>query len=76
MHSRLLRRPEVEARVGLSRSAIYVAMDRGTFPRPVRIGVRAVAWREDAIERWLAQCPAATPADRTRPVARRRDVRC
>ena len=26
-------------------------MDRGTFPRPVRISARAVAWREDAIER-------------------------
>ena len=58
---RFLRRPEVEARTGLSRSTIYSAMDRGTFPRPRRIGKRAVAWREGDIERWLAQCAEANP---------------
>ena len=64
---RFLRRPEVEARTGLSRSTIYAAMDRGTFPRPVRIGVRAVAWRQDDIERWLEQCPEANPAEQPAP---------
>ncbi len=32
------------------------------FPRPRRIGKRAVAWREDDIERWLAQCAEADPS--------------
>lgn len=50
---RLLRRPEVEKAVGLSRSAIYAAMDRGDFPRPVRIGLRAVAWPLNEIEQWI-----------------------
>ena len=62
MICRFLRRPEVEVRTGLSRSAIYAAMDQGTFPRPRRIGKRAVAWREDDIERWLAQCAEADPS--------------
>lgn len=48
--TRLLRRPEVEARIGLSRSSIYAMMDRGEFPRPRRIGQRAVAWDEAMIE--------------------------
>jgi hypothetical protein len=39
----LLRRPEVEARTGLSRSAIYALMQSGDFPKPVRISARAVA---------------------------------
>jgi prophage regulatory protein len=52
-HHRLLRRPEVEHLVGLRRSAIYDAMSRGEFPRPVRIGRRAVAWREADVLRWL-----------------------
>jgi prophage regulatory protein len=51
---RLLRRREVEAMTRLSRSTIYELMARGTFPRPVRIGLRAVAWREDAVAAWIS----------------------
>lgn len=54
-----LRRPAVEAATGLSRSTIYDMMTRGEFPRPVRIGRRAVAWPESAIHEWLAARPIA-----------------
>ncbi|MCY3887044.1 MAG: AlpA family transcriptional regulator [Chloroflexi bacterium] len=67
-NNRLLRRPEVEARTGLARSTLYRMMDEGMFPRPVRIGRRAVAWSEEAIERWIAQRPIAEPADPHIPV--------
>ncbi len=50
---RIMRRPEVEKTVGLSRSAIYAAMDRGDFPRPIRLGIRAVGWRSNDLEQWL-----------------------
>ncbi len=60
---RLLRRPEVEARTGLSRSSIYAMMERGEFPRPRRIGQRAVAWDEATIEDWLATRAEANPHD-------------
>ena len=63
VYTRMLRRPEVEARTGLSRSSIYVMMERGTFPRPKRIGQRAVAWSEAEIERWLATRAEANPHD-------------
>ena len=66
---RLLRRPEVEARTGLSRSSIYAMMERGEFPRPRRIGQRAVAWDEATIEDWLATRAEADPRDRPRPAA-------
>lgn len=56
-----LRRPAVEAATGLSRSTIYAMMDRGEFPRPVRIGRRAVAWSEAAILNWLAARPSTHP---------------
>ena len=49
----LLRRPDVEAITGLSRSSIYAAMSRGDFPRPVSIGKRAVAWPRTVIESWV-----------------------
>lgn len=51
---RILRRPEVEKAVGLSRSAIYAAMDRGEFPRPIRLGRRAVGWRHHDIDAWIS----------------------
>ena len=53
--ARLLRRPEVENRTGLSRARIYEKMDEGDFPRPVKIGVRAVAWVESEIVDWQRQ---------------------
>lgn len=51
--SRFLRRRSVEDRTGLSRSTIYLYVQDGTFPRPVRIGGRAVAWLESDIDAWI-----------------------
>lgn len=53
MAERILRRPEVEARTGLSRSTIYDWMKAGTFPKPVALGARLVGWKESAIAAWL-----------------------
>jgi prophage regulatory protein len=51
----ILRLPAVKTRVGLSRSAIYLAVSRAEFPRPARLGVRAVGWLESEIEDWLRE---------------------
>jgi len=53
MAKRILRRPEVEARTGLSRSTIYQWMKDGQFPQPVKLGARLVAWRESDVNAWL-----------------------
>lgn len=53
MTDRLLRRREVEAITGFSRSAIYRKITQGTFPRPVKIGSTAVRWRLSDIENWV-----------------------
>lgn len=50
----ILRRREVEARTGLSRSTIYLRISRNEFPEPVSLGGRAVGWIESEIEGWLA----------------------
>jgi len=52
---RMLRRPEVEEITGRSRSAIYEGMAAGTFPKPVKIGTRAIAWPESVIRSWIAE---------------------
>jgi prophage regulatory protein len=54
MSDRILRRPEVETRTGLSRSTLYFMISEGEFPRPVKIGRRAVGWPESRISIWLA----------------------
>jgi len=51
----LLRRRDVEQRVGLHRSAIYEKIARGEFPRPVKLGKRAVAWPAAEVDAWIAQ---------------------
>ena len=55
----LLRRVEVEARLGVSRSWIYCEMRAGRFPEPVRIGRRAVRWRVADLDAWAAGRPVA-----------------
>ena len=51
----ILRRMQVQARVGLSRSTIYDRIQAGTFPSPIRLGgARAVGWIEDEVDEWLA----------------------
>ena len=51
---RLLRLTEVMATTGIGGiSTIYDWMDQGKFPRPVALGPRAVAWREDDVLAWI-----------------------
>lgn len=49
----LIRRKEVERRVGFKRAYIYKMIARGDFPRPVKIGKRAVAWVEATVDDWI-----------------------
>lgn len=48
----LLRIKDVSTMLGMSRSAIYQAMNEGLFPKPVHVGERSVRWRLDALEAW------------------------
>ena len=52
--ARLLRLPDVEARVGVKKSTIYAALAKNAFPKPVRLGARCVAWHEHEIDAWIA----------------------
>ena len=51
--TRLLRLPEVMHRVGLKKASIYLAIQNKTFPSPIRINPRAVAWPEQVIQEWI-----------------------
>ncbi|NPT46158.1 AlpA family phage regulatory protein [Paraburkholderia sp. 1N] len=49
----IIRRKQVEALTGLSRSTIYLRISQGTFPRNISLGARAVGWVESEINEWL-----------------------
>ena len=51
----ILRRPQVEARTGLSRSTIYQRMQDGTFPKPISLGTKSVGWLASEIDAWIAE---------------------
>lgn len=59
----LLRLPDVLRRTGMSRSWVYAQMASGDFPQPVRLGGRAVAWRESDLTRWLDGLASAGASD-------------
>lgn len=60
----LLHLASVSARVGLRRSMLYKLMQAGTFPQPVRLGVRCVRWRAGDVATWLASKAGLAPASR------------
>jgi prophage regulatory protein len=61
----ILRRREVEARTGLSRSTIYLKISQKQFPAPIKLGDRAVGFLAAEIDRWLQERIATRDAVQT-----------
>ena len=53
----IMKLPELVQRTKVSRSAVYAMIARNEFPRPVRLGRRAVGWRVEDVEAWIADRP-------------------
>lgn len=60
---RFLRLPAVMDAVGLARATIYKRIKAGTFPAPVQLGPRAVAWDQAAIADWQASLTTGTKTE-------------
>ena len=58
--ARLLRLPEVMARVGLKRSSIYQRMSEGRFPKSRSLGPKCAVWVEVEIEQWVNEVAQTT----------------
>jgi prophage regulatory protein len=74
-----MRQPAVMERTGLRESTLYKEIQEGSFPSPVPISERCVAWRADQIDAWclakaegrkLRYDPPA-PSHKTRPTPER-----
>jgi prophage regulatory protein len=53
MTDKILRCRDVQEVTGLSRSTIYRMMDRNDFPKATKLGVRAIGWRQSAVNDWI-----------------------
>jgi prophage regulatory protein len=50
-----LRLPEVKAITGLSKTSLYALIRDRSFPAPVRLGPRAVAWVRSEVRQWAVE---------------------
>jgi prophage regulatory protein len=69
--AQLLRLPQVMNRVGLRPTRIYELMGDGSFPKPIRLGERAVAWLETEVDTWI-EAQAQKPRVEIRTCSNRR----
>lgn len=49
---RFIKLPDVMAMTGKARSSIYADIKNKTFPSPIKIGFRSVAWRLSDVIEW------------------------
>ena len=63
MVKKIYRLPEVMSLTGLSRSSIYLRISVEEFPKPIKIGRRAVGWSEDSLIAWQADIMGGSHAD-------------
>ncbi len=51
--AQLLRLPQVLDRVGLRTTRLYQLIGDGSFPAPIKLGARAIAFVESEVDKWI-----------------------
>lgn len=57
---RILRMPALRDKVGRAPPTIWKDISDGLFPPPVKIGARAVGWKESEVNAWIDACSFAS----------------
>jgi prophage regulatory protein len=52
---RILKRPVTELKCGLSKTSLYDKIQKGKFPKPVKLGPKSVGWIETELDAWIAE---------------------
>lgn len=52
-NEKILKLKQVIEIVGISRSSIYSLVQRGAFPKPIKISIRSSGWLLSEVERWI-----------------------
>lgn len=60
---KIIRIAQVEAKVGLKKSAIYKRMKEKEFPQKIKLGRHASGWLESDIDEWILQMAGKIPAN-------------
>jgi prophage regulatory protein len=66
-----LRLPEVKTVTGLSKSSLYSLIRANSFPAPVRLGPRTVAWVRIEVKEWAAERVFASRSAPSQPDSKR-----
>ena len=53
MSKQLYRTKELTELLGISRSTLYNWTLSGHFPKPIKLGSRAIAWSESDVQDWI-----------------------
>ena len=67
----ILRRKQVQAETGYSRSTIYLRITQGLWPKPVSLGARAVGWPAAEVSALNAARIAGQPNEEIRALVAR-----
>lgn len=52
---KIIKLPDVMRITSLSRASIYAFIQKGQFPRQIRLGQKSVGWLSSEIESWITQ---------------------
>ena len=55
MTKRIIRKPELFLKIGLSDATIWRMEKSGRFPQRIQLGGNSVGWFDDEIETWLSR---------------------
>jgi prophage regulatory protein len=55
MGKRIIRKPELLSRIGLSGVTIWRLEKAGLFPKRIQLGGNSVGWFDDEIDQWLSK---------------------
>lgn len=61
MEQRVMRKPEVIGKIGLSDPTIWRMEKRGAFPKRITLGGNSVGWFSNEIDDWLAKKASDRP---------------
>jgi prophage regulatory protein len=55
----IMRMTDVCSELGVSRASVYRLLQSGSFPKPLKLGKRAIGWERDHIQQWVKSRSAA-----------------
>lgn len=67
MPTKIMRARDLRETYGIRRSSLYNWIATSGFPKPMKLGPRAVGWPVEEVERWLAERNPGRPSQAKLP---------